>query len=125
MKDLISEDVYTIDVDRWLSRYEDDFDVCRELAVAKSGVQPLPSKGDAILLLRFKTLLRYYCYAAKVSMSCFCYHVSCYGVRFSIEFFCKFSSIVITLLHGNLGNIINKQSRILGGNIFLSIGLFS
>jgi len=55
MKDLFCDDVYTIDVDRWLSRYEDDFDVCRELAVAKSGVQPLPSKGDDIFLLRSKT----------------------------------------------------------------------
>jgi len=45
MKDLFSEDVYTFDVDRWLSRYEDDFDVCRELAIAKPGVQPLPRKG--------------------------------------------------------------------------------
>jgi len=46
LKDLVSEDVYTVDVDRWLSRYEDDLDVCRELAVSKPGVQPLPSKGQ-------------------------------------------------------------------------------
>jgi len=46
LKDLVSKDVYTVDVDRWLSRYEDDLDVCRELAVSKPGVQPLPSKGQ-------------------------------------------------------------------------------
>jgi len=44
LKDLVSEDEYTLDVNRWLSRYEDDFDVCRELAISKPGLQPLPSK---------------------------------------------------------------------------------
>jgi len=46
MKDLCSEVEYSMDVYRWLSRYEDDFDVCRELAVAMPGVQPLPGNMD-------------------------------------------------------------------------------
>jgi len=48
LKDLVSEDVHSFDVSRWLSRYEDDYDVCREIAVAKPGVQPLPRKTNAI-----------------------------------------------------------------------------
>jgi len=50
LKDLVSEDVYNLDVNRWLSRYEDDCDVSREIAIAKPGVQPLPSKIEAVLI---------------------------------------------------------------------------
>jgi len=46
LKNLVSEDVYSVDVNRWLSRYEDDFDVCREFAVSKPGLQPLPGEGE-------------------------------------------------------------------------------
>jgi len=48
LKDLVSEDVYTVDVNRWLSRYEDDFDVCRELALSKPGVQQLPRTENVL-----------------------------------------------------------------------------
>jgi len=40
--------VYTVDVNRWLSRYEDDFDVCRELALSKPGVQQLPRTENVL-----------------------------------------------------------------------------
>jgi len=51
LKDLVAENVYTLDVNRWLSRFEDDFDVCRELAVSKAGVEPLPSEAKLISLV--------------------------------------------------------------------------
>jgi len=53
LKDLVSDDVYAVDVSRWLSRYEDDCDVCRELAISKPEAQPLPSQQDAAFHLRY------------------------------------------------------------------------
>jgi hypothetical protein len=42
MKHVVSKEVYSARVNRWLSRIEDDFDVCREVALAPPGRQPLP-----------------------------------------------------------------------------------
>jgi len=50
LKDLVSKDEYAVDVNRWLSRYEDDFDVCRELALSKPGLQPLPGNQQRLML---------------------------------------------------------------------------
>ena len=44
MVDLVGGDTLQFQVQRWLSRKHDDYDVWRELPVARPGETPLPGK---------------------------------------------------------------------------------
>ena len=48
MRDMNSGQQFTFRPNRWLSRYEDDKDICRELPIVHPGANPLPGTVLAI-----------------------------------------------------------------------------
>ena len=46
MKNLVSEELLTFRVNRWLQRGEEDCDVWRELPVVRPGQKPLPGRSE-------------------------------------------------------------------------------
>ena len=52
MKDIHTDEQLTFKCRRWLSRDEDDHEICRELPAVRDGEPSLPSKSRAILSAR-------------------------------------------------------------------------